>query len=123
MDKQGMLVELMDFDFDTIKRANERNKEIGRLFVQGLNYRQIGKMYSLSPERIRQIINKLARWAAYLKRNQADSAYHELVEMYKEKILRGETLVFHSTMEDMSRHLSASCDARECLLEAGLIQS
>ena len=119
MDKQKQLKELMDVDFDSFKRANERNKEIGRFFVQGMNYRQIAKIYGLSPSRISQITDKLARYAVFQKLRGADTEFHELVEEYKGKIIRGETLIFHSDMEDMSRHLSASGEARDLLMKQG----
>jgi transcriptional regulator with XRE-family HTH domain len=90
--------------------GSNKNKEIVKLFMQGMTYKEIAKLYGLSASRINQILDTQARRANFYKSLLNDLEYHELVEFYKEKMHHGENIIIES--ENKPKHIMAVIEAR-----------
>jgi Mor family transcriptional regulator len=77
--KAEMLAAFEGIDPD-ILWGKPKNKEITKLFRQGVPNKEIAAKYGLSVTRIRQIVTRQARRALFYKNQKNDLEYQGLVE-------------------------------------------
>jgi tRNA G10 N-methylase Trm11 len=116
MKKAEKLAAFEDIDAYVLN-GSRKNKEIVKLFLTGMTNREIAELYGLSASRIGQITDKQARRAISYKKTLNDHDYQALVEVYIEKIERGETILIDSEINDKIKHMNAVSEARKRLTE------
>jgi DNA-binding CsgD family transcriptional regulator len=60
--------------------GSRKNKEIVKMFLKGMTYKEIAEVYKLTSGRIGQILDRQARRANYYKKLQIDHEYQALVK-------------------------------------------
>ncbi|MCR3921394.1 MAG: SEC-C metal-binding domain-containing protein [Firmicutes bacterium] len=95
-----------------ILTGNKKNKEMVKLFQQGMTYKEIAAQYGLSNSRIGQILDKQARRANYYKSLSNVQEYQDLVESYTEKLRRNEAIKISRDFEDKMNHEMALNEAK-----------
>lgn len=93
--------------------GNAKQKEISKLYLEGIPIKEIASQFNLSRSRIMQIVEKQARYAIYYKRMRSDPEFLILIEKYRKMYENGETISLSSELDDMSLHFSAMDEARE----------
>ena len=111
MNKNERLAAFDGIDTD-ILTGSEKNKQMVKMFLQGLTYKEIANQYGLTSSRIRQILDRQARRANLYKKLLNDQEYQELVAMYKLKIARKEPIIIGYDVKDKTEHLMAISEAR-----------
>lgn len=66
MNRADKLLAFEEIDIDLL-RESQRNKEIAKLLIAGMTYKQIGEKYGISTTRVSDITSKLARIAMHEK--------------------------------------------------------
>lgn len=84
-----------------------KQKEVMKLYLEGISIKEITQRVNLSSSRIGQIADKLARRARFYKNQENDPEYQLLVEKYKEMIINDETILIESKWENESKHMNA----------------
>ena len=77
MNKKEKLAAFEGINTD-ILTGNKKNKEMVKLFLQGMTHKEIAAQYGLSNSRIEQILDKQARRANYYKTLLNDQEYQEI---------------------------------------------
>jgi hypothetical protein len=116
MKKAEKLAAFEGMDTDVLNGTWE-NKGIIKLFLKGMTYKEIAKIYGLTASRIGQITDKQARRARYYKKMPNDHDYQALVAEYMEKMERGVTIVIGSEINYKINHMNAVSEARKRLTE------
>ncbi len=111
MKKAEMLSAFEEIDPD-ILWGKPKNKEITKLFLQGVPNKEIAAKYGLSVSRISQIVARQARRALFYKNQKNDLEYQDLVEQYAKKMKNAEPIVIQSDWDNKSKHLMAVSAAR-----------
>ncbi|MGF7185306.1 hypothetical protein GGQ84_001392 [Desulfitispora alkaliphila] len=111
MNKKEKLAAFEGINTD-ILTGNKKNKEMVKMFLQGLPYKEIAAQYGLSNSRIGQILDRQARRANYYKKLQNDQEYQELVKTYVEKLKNYEPIKISSDLEDKLNHEIALNEAK-----------
>lgn len=93
--------------------GNAKNKEITKLYLEGVPPKEIAEKFNLSTSRIGQIVARQARRALFYKNQKNDLEYQCLVEKYINMIKNGEKIIIQSEWENSSKHLLAVSVARE----------
>jgi len=92
--------------------GNKKNKEMVKLFQQGMTYKEIATRYGLSTSRIGQILDRQARRAIYYKNLAKDQEYQELVDRYVGMLKREEIIKINKDRKDKINHKMAVNEAR-----------
>ncbi|MBS4020878.1 MAG: hypothetical protein KGZ79_00445 [Dethiobacter sp.] len=90
----------------------KKNKEISKLFLRGMTYKEIASQYGLTSNRIGQILDRQARRAIFYKKLLNDQDYQTLVQYYIDKMKRGEPIIIGSEVNDKMNHMMAVNEAR-----------
>ncbi len=114
MKKAEMLAALEGID-PNVLWGRPKNKEITKLFLQGMPNKEIAAKFGLSVGRISQIVARQARRALFYKSQKHDEKYQSLAEHYVKKMKNGEPIVIQSDWENSSKHLMAVSEARHRL--------
>lgn len=96
--------------------GSRKNKEITKLLITGMTYKEIGKMYGISSSRVGQITSRQARIANFFKKMQNNLEYQALVKFYLEKVKNNEAISIGSD-SNVSEHIMALQEARKRLVE------
>lgn len=92
--------------------GSRKNKEIVKLFLNGMTYKEIAGIYGLTTGRIGQILDRQARRANLYKKLSKDHDYQGLVREYMEKLKRGKSIIISSKEKDNIFHIMAKHEAR-----------
>lgn len=95
-----------------ILTGSKKNKQMVKMFLQGLTYKAIAVQYGLTAGRIGQILDRQARRANFYKKLLNDLEYQELVAIYKLKMARNEPIVIGYDVNDKTKHLMVVNEAR-----------
>lgn len=93
--------------------GSHKQKEITRLYLEGVPTSEIAEMFSLTRSRIGQVVARLARRALCYKQLQNDLEIQALVQHYTRKISDGEQIVIESKWDSFSKHMLAVNHARK----------
>lgn len=122
MNKQEKLAAFKGINTD-ILTGNKKNKEMVKLFLQGMTYKEIAAQYGLSNSRIGQILDKQALMANYYKSLANDQEYHALVENYVEKLKNNKPIKISRDWEDKMNHEMAFNEAKLLLVSNGDVET
>lgn len=76
--------------------GNPKQKEITKLYLEGVSVKEIAHKFNLSTSRIDQIVARQARRALFYKNQKNDLEYQVLVEKYTKKMKNGEKIIIQS---------------------------
>lgn len=98
-------------DIDELS-ASPRDREITKLYIQGMTHSAIAERYGLSRSRVGQVTDRMARIARGYRNWMEDPERLSLIAFYKDKIVRGE-LISISNCDRMWRQFKALHEAHE----------
>lgn len=84
--------------------GNRKQKEITRLYLEGVPTSEIAEKFSLTRSRISPVVARQARRALFYKQLQNDLEYQALVQHYIRKVSDGEQIVVESKWDNFAKH-------------------
>jgi len=115
MNRSDKMLAFEGIEIDLL-RGSRKNKEITKLFITGMTYKEIEEMYGISSSRVGQITDRQARIANFYKKMQNNLEYQVLVEFYLEKVKINEAISI-SSESNVSEHIRALEEAKKRLEE------
>ncbi|MBK5247593.1 MAG: hypothetical protein JJE49_10050 [Peptostreptococcaceae bacterium] len=115
MNRSDKILAFEGIEIDLL-RGSLKNKEITKLFITGMTYKEIGEMYRISSSRVGQITDRQARIANFYKKMQNNLEYQGLVKFYLGKVEINEAISI-SSESNVSEHMMALEEARKRLEE------
>lgn len=112
MKKADILAALDGID-SSVLIGTPKQREIARLFMEGISVKEIAKRFNLSDGRIRQVLSKQARGALLYKKQKSDIEYQPLVAKYTKIMGSNEKVTIRSEWHSLSKHVDAATTARK----------
>lgn len=110
MKKQEILAAFKGIDTDALPGC-KKDKEMAKLFLQGMTYKEIAIQYGLTASRIRQTLSRQAHRAYIYKELLYDQKYQELIGIYERKIKIKEPIVIGCEVQAKAKHMMAISEA------------